>query len=71
MTELLEKAFEEASKLPPEEQDFLARALLDELNSEELWELSFARSQDELNRLAAEALAEHRRGEARPLEEIL
>lgn len=71
MTELLERAFAEASKLSPEEQDLLARTLLDDLASEELWESSFARSQDELARLAGEALDEHERGETRPLEEIL
>ena len=71
MTELLEKAFAEASKLPPEEQDFLARMLLDDLASEELWEQSFSRSQDELSRLAGEALAEYERGETKPLEEVL
>ena len=62
MTELLEKAFAEASKLPPEEQDFLAQILLDDIASEELWEQSFARSQDKLVRLADEALVEHRLG---------
>jgi hypothetical protein len=71
MTELLERAFAEASKLTPEEQDFLAQTLLDELASEELWEQSFARSQDELARLADEALAEHERGETELLEESL
>ena len=71
MTELLERAFAEASKLSPEEQDFLAQILLDDLASEELWEQSFARSQDELARLGEEALAEHRRGETKPLEESL
>ncbi|HEV3470080.1 MAG TPA: hypothetical protein VG148_12220 [Pyrinomonadaceae bacterium] len=71
MTELLEKAFAEASKLPPEEQDFLARILLDDLASEELWDQSFARSEDKLARLADEALAEYQRGETKPLEESL
>jgi hypothetical protein len=71
MTELLERAFAEASKLSPEEQDFLAQILLDDLASEELWEQSFARSQDKLARLADEALVEHRRGETKPLEESL
>jgi hypothetical protein len=71
MTELLEKAFAVASKLPPEEQDVLARLLLDDLASEELWEQSFAQSQDALARLAGEALAEHKRGETKPLEEDL
>jgi hypothetical protein len=71
MTKLLEKAFAEASKLPPEEQDVLARMLLDDLASEELWKQSFARSQDGLARLAGEALAEYERGETKSLEEIL
>jgi hypothetical protein len=71
MTELLEKAFARASKLPPEEQDFLAQILLDDLASEELWEKSFAGSQNKLARLADEALAEYERGETKPLEEIL
>ncbi len=71
MTELLEKAFAEASKLPPEEQDFIARMLLDDLASEELWEQSFARSQDKLARLAGEAITEYERGATQALEEIL
>lgn len=71
MTELLEKAFDKASKLSPEEQDILAQRLLYDLASEELWEQSFAKSQDELTQLADEALAEHRRGETKPLEDSL
>jgi hypothetical protein len=35
MTELLEKAFAEAAKLPQEAQDMLARMLLDDLAAEE------------------------------------
>jgi hypothetical protein len=71
MTELLEKAFAEASKLSPEEQDFLAQMLLADLASEELWEQAFAQSEDKLAQLADEALAEYQRGEAKPLEESL
>ena len=67
MTELLEKAFAEASKLSPEEQDFLAQMLLDDLASEELWEQAFAQSQDKLAQLADEALAEYHRGETKTL----
>ena len=62
MTELLEKAFAEASKLSPDEQDLLAQILLDDLASEELWEQSFTQSQDKLAQLADEALAEYQRG---------
>jgi hypothetical protein len=71
MTELLEKAFAKASKLSPDEQDFLAQILLNDLASEELWEQSFAQSQDKLAQLADEALAEYQRGETRPLKESL
>ena len=52
MTELLEKAFAEAAKLSPDEQDLLARRLLGDLASEELWDRAFAQSQDGLAQLA-------------------
>ena len=58
MTELLKKAFREASKLPPERQDSLAAFVLSEMESEARWEEAFARSPELLERLASEALAE-------------
>lgn len=67
MTKLLEKVLLEASKLPPSEQDALAAILLNELASEERWTASFGKSQDVLERLAEEALAEHRAGLTKPL----
>ena len=71
MTELLEKAFAEASKLPEEEQNALAEMLLRDLASEELWDDALANSQDKLAALADEARAEFGRGETRPLDEDL
>lgn len=71
MTELLEKAFAEASNLPEEEQDEVARILLEDLAAEENWDQAFATSQDELAVLADEAIAEFEQGETRPLEESL
>jgi hypothetical protein len=71
MTELLEKAFAEASKLPQDAQDMLAQMLLDDLAAEEKWDDAFAKSQDKLALLADEALAEHRSGETKAIEEIL
>ncbi len=62
MTKSLEEAFAKASRLPPVEQDALAAWLLEELESERRWGGVFARSQDALGKLAAEALAEHRGG---------
>jgi hypothetical protein len=63
MTKVLEKAFNEASKLTENEQDALGEWLISEIQSEREWVRAFARSQDLLARLAKEALAEHRRGQ--------
>ena len=67
MTKLLEKAFQEAAKLSEEEQDALARALLDDLASERRWDELFDASPDLLEDLANEALEEHRAGRTREL----
>ena len=58
MTNLLKKAFREASKLPPARQDALAALVLAELESEARWDEAFARSPELLEKLAGEALAE-------------
>jgi hypothetical protein len=68
MTKLLQKAFDEASKLPDAEQDTLGRILLDELASERRWDELFAGSHDLLADLADEALAEHRAGQTKKLD---
>ena len=65
MTKLLEKAFEEASRLSDIEQNVLAQWVLDELESERKWEKSFAESEDGLGKLSDEALAEHEKGKTR------
>lgn len=71
MTQLLEKAFAEASKLADEDQDFVAQIVLDELADEARWQEKFARSLPVLEKLADEALAEHARGETQPVDEWL
>ena len=68
MTKMLEKAFKEASKLPKEEQDALAKWLLEEFRAERQWEKVLSRSEDELAQLADEALAEHNEGRTTPLD---
>jgi hypothetical protein len=68
MTELLEKAFTVASKLPESEQDSFARWLLSELESEGKWADLFGGSQDLLSQLADEAIAEHRQGKSKRLD---
>ena len=67
MTQLLEKAFSEVSKLTEAEQDALAAILLQEIASEERWSAAFAKSQDALANSAKEALAEHAAGRTLPL----
>jgi len=68
MTKLLEKAFEEASRLPEMDQNALAKWVLDEMQSERVWARTFAESEDVLEKLADEAIAEKRKGKAIPLD---
>jgi hypothetical protein len=67
MTNLLEQAFAQAAKRPPQEQDAIADWLLKELESEGRWDKAFAASQDALSELASVALAEHRQGKTQEL----
>ncbi len=68
MTQLLEQAFAEASKLPKVEQDAVASFLLAEMESERQWATSFAKSQDKLAEMAGEALREFKEGKTQPLD---
>jgi len=56
MTNKLENAFKEASKLPEREQNIIARWLLDEMKSDKKWDKLFANSEDVLESLASKAL---------------
>lgn len=68
MTQLLEQAFDEASKLTVLEQNVFARWMLLELASEKRWDKAFANSEDLLSQLADEALAEHKKGKTELLD---
>ena len=68
MTQLLEKAIAEVSRLSEQEQDAIANWILDELKSERRWDKAFANSEDTLARLADEALVEHRKGHTQTLD---
>jgi regulator of protease activity HflC (stomatin/prohibitin superfamily) len=63
VTRSLEKVFARASRLPAEEQDALAEWL-----AEERWGRAFRSSQDELGRLADEALKGHASGKTERLD---
>ena len=71
MTHALMSAVAQAEKLPPAEQDVLAAILIEEIESEQRWSQSFARSEHMLEALAAEALAEFKAGKAEPLDDLL
>lgn len=66
MTELLQRAFELASRLPVDAQDALASGLIEDIESDARWDASFARSHAILERMADEALREHRAGSTLP-----
>jgi hypothetical protein len=68
MTKALEEVFKEAAKLPAAEQDALAEAIRAELGAEKDWDKAFAGSLDVLERLADEAIADHRAGRTKPLD---
>jgi hypothetical protein len=67
MTKLLEEAISQL-KTRSIEQDSLAAMILEELNDDNRWDESFARSPDLLAKLAAEAMAEHRAGKTQELD---
>lgn len=68
MTQLLEKAFEQAARLPPAEQDVLAARLLAEIAAEDAFDQEIANSSVKLAKLAEEALTEHRAGLTKELD---
>ena len=67
MTRLLEKSIMEISRLPDLEQDSLGALILEELASEERWAETFHKSEEELARLAEEAISESRAGQTMPV----
>jgi hypothetical protein len=68
MIELLKKAFDEARKLPPEEQEALAAIILEEIADEARWAKKFSETRHVLEALSIQADAEIDAGEVWPLE---
>lgn len=68
MTQALDAAIAKLATLPPDEQDRVARWLLDELRDEEHWARQFRASQDALSKLAAEARADRAAGRTTELD---
>jgi hypothetical protein len=68
MTKALEEVFKETSKLSEAEQNALAEAIMAEIEGGKRWDKSFASSLDILERLADEAIADHRAGRTTPID---
>ena len=68
VTKDLEKAFDQASKLPASEQEQLAAWILEELKAERKWSRFLVGSADKLAGLAEEAVREHASGESEALD---
>ncbi len=68
MPKLFDKAVAAVRKLPPDEQEKIGAILLQELADEEGWSRRLAESRDLLQRMADEAVKEHKAGRTTPME---
>ena len=68
MSEMLDRAFKQASRLPEPEQDELAAFILAEIADDRRWSEAFAASSSRLSDLASEALREHNAKKTKPLD---
>ncbi len=66
MTRLLEQAIALVQKLSVSEQDAIATLILEEIADERLWDETFARSQEQLARLAEKVREDIRAGRVTP-----
>jgi hypothetical protein len=67
MTELLNKAFEEAQKLPEKSQDELAQQVLKDIGGESKWDETLGKSQDLLAALADKAREDFKAGRTKKI----
>jgi hypothetical protein len=68
MTEQLDQVIARLKALPTDKQDAIATLILEELEDDQRWDQSFARSPDLLAKLAAEAMTEYRAGKTQELD---
>ncbi|MGN6367341.1 MAG: hypothetical protein ACTHN5_03680 [Phycisphaerae bacterium] len=68
MTTLLEQAVAKARQLSAEEQDALARLILEEIEADAKWGAVLAKSPERLKKLADKAWGEHEAGKTEPLD---
>ena len=71
MTALLQRAMEQISGLPPDQQDAIAQRLLDELRDEQAWAEGFSGTREgQWDSLAAGVRREIAAGDTAPLDEL-
>ena len=68
MTEMLEHVIAKVRRLPAKQQDTIAALILEEIEDDARWDAKFANSLDVLERLAAEADEEDRKGLTKELD---
>jgi hypothetical protein len=68
MIQQLEKALSKLGELPELDQEAIANRILAEIEDEKLWHKQFQESQDQLAKLADEALADFKQGKTLSLE---
>ena len=67
MTQLLDKAIEEISKLSSNDQDTIATIILEEIIDEQKWDLAFSKSQEKLSKLADKVREDISKGKVRKM----
>lgn len=65
MTQLLQQALAQLEELPAAEQDAIAALIVEELDDERRWDASFARTQQQLGRIAEQVRQDIRSGRVR------
>lgn len=68
MTDLMEKAIGELTQLPENQQDTMAKWILEMLQDEQQWDAAFARSLPQLERMANKALDDFQAGRTHELD---
>ncbi|QDT01192.1 hypothetical protein [Adhaeretor mobilis] len=68
MTEALKNAFDQASALSDQDQNFIAAIMLEEMRSGDGWKKEYEESGLEIDQLAHEAHLEHLAGKTIPLD---
>jgi HEPN domain-containing protein len=66
--QLLERAIQEARKLPEEDQELIAWVMLEEIEDQRRWDEAFSQPSEVIERMAEEALEDHRAGRTEPLD---